>query len=144
MTRQITKFLFPLFILLFIQSCTRDQQPFCTVYETEKFIGYYNVSEYCTNSFGHGVSFATINPGNGSNPSEIVLFNFLNSGRNISAYVACDGSYFQIPNQSLGSSAYTVVGEGYYINTSGFEQLQFDVQLNENGLANFCSYTYSK
>lgn len=144
MSIQISKIILPFLILFFLQSCTRDQQPFCTTYETDKFIGYYNVSEYCTNSFGHGVTFGTINPGNGSNPSEIVFFNFLNSGRNISAYVACDGVYFQIPSQTLGSSANTVVGEGYYLTTSGFVQLQFDLQLNENGLANFCSYTYSK
>jgi hypothetical protein len=140
----VTLYIVSLCLLFSLQNCVKDTQQNCTTYETDKFLGYYNVSEYCSNSFGHGVSFATINPSNSANTSAIEFYNFLNSGQSVTAYVGCDGSYFRIPSQTLGSSAFTVVGEGYYTNTAGYIQLQFDVQLNENGIANFCSYTYTR
>lgn len=142
---QINK-LFPFLffnVLILLNSC--DQAPVnnCSEYEVDKFIGNYNVSEFCQQGFGHGVSFATINPGSGS-INEISFANFLNSGQAMLAYIDCNGSYFRIPQQYLGSTALSVVGEGNYFNTGGFEQLQFEVQINEFGQANYCTYTYSK
>lgn len=133
------------FLLLILPLTSCDQTPpvTCTTYEVDKFIGNYNVSEFCQQGFGHGVSFATINPGSAA-VNEISFSNFLNSGQSMKAYIDCNGSYFRIPQQYLGSTALSVVGEGNYFNTSGFEQLQFEVQINEFGQANYCTYTYSK
>jgi hypothetical protein len=128
---------------LALVSC--DQAPInnCTVYEVDKFLGNYNVSEFCQQGFGNGLSFATINPGSAA-PNELSFENFLNSGQSMKAYIDCNGTYFRIPQQNLGSTALTVVGEGNFFDTGGFVQLQFEVQLNQFGQANFCTYTYSK
>jgi len=142
---QINKAFITTFLLFTIMLNSCDQTPVnnCATYEVDKFIGNYNVSEFCQQGFGHGVSFATINPSGGA-ANEISFANFLNSGQAMQAYVDCNGSYFRIPQQYLGSSALSVVGEGNYFNTNGFEQLQFEVQINEFGQANYCTYTYSK
>ena len=60
------------------------------------------------------------------------------------AYLDCNGTYFRIPQQNIGGSAISVAGEGNYINNAGFEQLIFEVQLNQFGQFNYCTYTYSK
>ena len=138
------KFIFIFFLLgALLQNCDQSPVQNCTVYDVDKFVGNYNVGEFCQQGFGHGVSFATINPGFGS-ANEIVFTNFINSGQSMKAYIACNGTYFQIPQPYLGSSALSVVGEGNYSNTGGFEQLYFEVQINEFGQANYCTYTYSK
>ena len=142
-----SKYLSMLLILvsltLFISRCDQIPPQNCSTYDTAKFIGNYNVSEFCQQGFGHGFTFATINPGNGAE-NELDFVNFINSGQTMKAYIDCEGTYFRIPQQTLGSSALSVVGEGNYFNTGGFEQLQFDVQLNEFGQANYCTYTFSK
>lgn len=115
----------------------------CTSYDLSNFVGNYQVSEFCQQGFGFGYTFATVNPGNGAE-NELDFVNFINSGLTMKAYVDCEGSYFRIPQQNLGGSALSVVGEGNYFNTGGFEQLQFQVQINNSGQANYCTYTFSK
>lgn len=136
-----------IFSILMLQ-CDKTPAVTCTTYDTDLFIGYYNVSETCQQGFGHGVTFSVINPSTGTSINEVVFTNFLNSGQNVNAYLGCTNDdlsiYFRIPQQNLGSSAFTVVGEGYYYNNSGFQQLLFDLQITEFNQTNFCSYTYSK
>lgn len=130
-------------LLLSLSSCDKTPQQTCTEFETTKFLGNYNISESCQVSFGHGVSYGTINPGFGSD-NEIVFTNFINSGQNMVAYIDCTGEYFRIPEQQLGGSALTVVGEGYYYETGGYVQLQFSVQINQFGQVDRCDYIYSR
>jgi hypothetical protein len=129
--------------VFFLSQCDQVPPQNCSSYDTSNFVGNYNVSEFCQQGFGHGYTFATVNPGNGAE-NEILFVNFLNSGITMKAYIDCEGSYFRIPDQNLGSNAFSVVGEGNYFNTGGFEQLQFEVQHNEFGQANYCTYTFSK
>lgn len=136
-------FLFLICFILFLGSCDKTPPITCTEFETDKYLGNYNVSESCQLTFGHGYTFGTINPGFGSN-NEIVFTNFINSGQNMVAYIDCTGDYFRIPNQQLGGSALTVEGEGYYYNTGGFVQLQFSIQIFEFGQSDRCDYIYSK
>ena len=126
-SRYVSMLLILVSLTLFISQCDQIPPQNCSTYDTAKFIGNYNVSEFCQQGFGHGFTFATINPGNGAENE-----------------LDCEGTYFRIPQQTLGSSALSVVGEGNYFNTGGFEQLQFDLQLNEFGQANYCTYTFSK
>lgn len=123
--------------------CDKEPPLTCTEYETEKFVGGYNVGEFCQQGFGHNYTYAYINEGQNS-INELMIMNFLNSGHNVFAYLSCDGVYFQIPDQNLGSSAFTVAGEGSYYDYGGYIQLQFDVQINEFGQANYCSYTFTR
>lgn len=133
-----------LILIVGLNSCDSNPYQTCTSVDIEPFLGNYHVSEYCQQGFGHGVTFATINPGFSSSNNQIIFTNFNNTGLDVEAYVDCNGTYFRIPDQNLGSTAYTVAGEGSLINNNGYIQLQFDVQSNEYGQANYCSYTYSK
>lgn len=60
------KLFFVLFMAFVLHACDKTQIETCTEYERDKFLGNYNVSEFCQQGFGHGVTFATVNPGNGS------------------------------------------------------------------------------
>ena len=145
--------LLTLFIAFFsLQKCDKTPPLTCTSYDTDKFVGFYNVSEICQQS-NHGVTFANVVEGNSTALNEITFLNFNNTGINVTAYIGCTETnstttdlniYFRIPEQYLGSSANSIAGEGQYIETGGYSQLQFDVQLFEFGQANYCSYTYSK
>lgn len=135
-----------------LQQCDKNPPLTCASYDTDKFVGFYNVSEICQQT-NHGVTFANVVQGNSTALNEIIFLNFNNTGINVTAYVGCTennattGSlniYFRIPDQALGGSASSVAGEGQYIETGGYAQLLFDVQLNEFGQADYCSYTYSK
>lgn len=133
-----------------ISSCDNNQQITCSSYDTDKFIGNYYVSESCQQNY-HGVTYATITPSNSINQNEITFLNFNNTGINVTAYIQCSQIvnnyteiYFQIPQQNVGSTAYTVAGEGNYTEAYGSPRLYFSVQLNEYGQANYCTYTYTK
>lgn len=142
-----------LFIAFFtLQQCDKTPPLSCASYDTDKFVGFYNVSEICQQT-NHGVTFANVVEGNSAALNEIMFLNFNNTGINVYAYVGCtevgtttnsSTIYFRIPDQPLGSTANSVAGEGQYVETGGFTQLQFDVQLNQFGQADYCSYTYSK
>lgn len=127
----------------FLNQCDQVPPENCTSYDLSNFVGNYQVSEFCQQGFGNGYTFATVNPGNGAE-NELDFVNFINSGLTMKAYIDCSGTYFRIPQQNLGGTALTVVGEGNYFNTGGFEQLQFEVQINNAGQADYCTYTFSK
>lgn len=154
MTITLNKFKFlTLFIAFFtLQQCDKNPQITCSTYDTEKFDGFYNVSEICQ-QMNHGVTFASVVRGSSSALNEIIFLNFNNTGINVYGYIGCTevgttsnslSIYFRIPDQAMGGSASSIAGEGSLIETAGYTQLQFDVQLNEFGQANFCSYRYSK
>ena len=97
--------------LSLLNQCDQVPPQNCTSYDLTNFVGNYQVSEFCQQGFGHGYTFAVVNPGNGAQ-NELDFVNFINSGQTMKAYVDCNGTYFRIPQQNLGSTALTVVGEG--------------------------------
>ncbi len=140
------------FAFFAFQQCDKTPQITCSTYDTDYFIGFYNVSEICQTGPNHGVTFGNVVEGNSSALNEIMFLNFNNTGINVVAYIGCTESssnggttiYFRIPDQNLGSSANSVAGEGSYIETGGYVQLSFDVQISEFGQSSYCSYIYSK
>lgn len=133
-----------LILIVGLSSCDSKINQSCTEVDVSPFLGNYNVSESCQQGFGHNVTFATVNPGFSASNNQIIFTNFNNTGQDVEAYVDCNGTYFRIPDQNLGSTAYTVAGEGDLVNLNGYIQLQFRVQSNEYGQANYCTYTYSR
>jgi len=136
-----------------LQQCDNNDVITCSSYDTDEFIGSYNVIETCTQGPNHGVTFGTITEGNSTALNEVMFLNFNNTGSNVVAYLGCTESsdssddfsiYFRIPSQTLGSTASSVVGEGYLTRIGTYTQLDFSVQLNEYGTASYCTYTYSK
>ena len=78
-SRYVSMLLILVSLTLFISQCDQIPPQNCSTYDTAKFIGNYNVSEFCQQGFGHGFTFATINPGNGAE-NELDFVNFINSG----------------------------------------------------------------
>lgn len=132
-----------LILVVGLFACDSNPYQTCDGVDTSSFIGNYQVSESCQQG-NHFVTFATVNPGFSASNNQIIFTNFNNTGLDVEAYVDCNGTYFRIPEQYLGGSAYSVVGEGDLVNFNGYIQLQFQVQLNEYGQANYCTYTYFK
>jgi hypothetical protein len=135
------------------QQCTRGACFCIDGYEGEnceqeaylKYIGSYNVSESCQGGPPFGIFSGTITI-TGSAINELVFLNFLNSGQNAYAYIGTDANnnanYLRIPNQNLGGSAFTVAGEGTYLDFGGFARIQLDLQITQAGVARFCTITY--
>jgi hypothetical protein len=110
-----------------------------------KYIGSYNVSESCQGGPPFGIFSGTIAvTGNAIN--QLIFLNFLNSGQNAFAYIGTDANnnanYLRIPSQNLGGSAFTVAGEGTYLDFGGFNRIQLDLQITQAGTARFCTITY--
>jgi hypothetical protein len=110
-----------------------------------KYIGTYNVSESCQGGPPFGIFSGTI-IASGNAINELIFLNFLNSGQNAFAYIGTDANnnanYLRIPNQNLGGSAFTVAGEGTYMDFGGFSRIQLDLQITQAGVARFCTITY--
>lgn len=135
------------------QECTRGQCFCISGYEGVncleeaylKYIGSYNISENCQGGPPFGIFSGTIAvTGNAIN--ELIFLNFLNSGQNAFAYIGTDANnqanYLRIPTQSLGGSAFTVAGEGTYLDFGGFNRIQLELQITQAGTARFCTITY--
>lgn len=110
-----------------------------------KYVGTYNVSESCQGGPPFGMFTGTI-AASGFVINELLLLNFLNSGQNAVAYIGTDANnqanYIRIPNQNLGGSAFTIAGEGSFLDFGGFNRIQLEVQVTQAGIARFCTIIY--